>query len=275
MHIIRCNLFATVRLTAGLLFLVPIATACKKGRPKDANYNMRTELLAEVQPVALKNCNLKRFGLGKDEGYLMCDNLMSNAKSAYSYGIAGIDAWGCEISAKLSIPVHQYDCFELKKPSCSTGKTFFHGECIGPKTGIDKDKRPFETFTKQIEKNNDSGKTLLLKIDVEGAEWDSLAQTSDEVLSKIDQIAIEFHKVNDPKFLTLVKRLKTLFYFAHLHFNNNACSDEFAPFPAWAFQALLVNKKIGVLDAAAPAPKLPHPLDEPDNVNNADCQTLK
>src|SRR5207247_10107804 len=33
-------------------------------------------ILAELQPVALKNCALKRFGSANDGGYLMCENLI-------------------------------------------------------------------------------------------------------------------------------------------------------------------------------------------------------
>jgi hypothetical protein len=253
------------------LSFVAILTSCKKPFVPDANYEMRRALFAEVQPVVLKNCDLKRFGKGNDEGYLMCDNLMGNVQSAYSYGIEGRDAWGCEITEKLGVMVYQYDCFDLTTPKCPTGKTKFFGECIGDKKAT-MEKRAFDTLSSQIARNGDAKKKLLVKMDVEGAEWDSLMATSDEQLARIEQMAIEFHKVNDPKFLDVVKKLKKTFYFVHIHFNNNACTKDFPPFPASAFQALLVNKKIGELDALAPAPKLPHRLDQPDLVNFKDCQ---
>jgi hypothetical protein len=41
-----------------------------------ANRKLREAILAELQPVALKNCNLKRFGSVNDGGYLMCENLI-------------------------------------------------------------------------------------------------------------------------------------------------------------------------------------------------------
>lgn len=254
-----------------LLFSVFVLANCKKPFVPDANYEMRKALMAEVQPVVLKNCNLKRFGKGGDEGYLMCDNLMSDVQSAYSYGIEARDAWGCEITEKLNLTVYQYDCFDLTAPKCPTGKTKFFGECIGDKKATI-EKRPFDTLANQISKNGDAKKKLLVKMDVEGAEWDALAATPDEQLERIEQIAIEFHKVNDPKFLNVIRKLKKTFYFVHIHFNNNVCTQDFPPFPAQAFQALLVNKKIAELDAAAPAPKLPHPLDQPDLVNFKDCQ---
>jgi hypothetical protein len=249
-----------------------LGTSCKKPFIPDANYEMRKQLFAEIQPVLLKNCTLKRFGAGNDEGYLMCDNLLEKVQSAYSYGIEGRDAWGCEVSERLNIPIYQYDCFDLHVPVCKTGKTKFYGECIGDKK-VTIDKRLFNTLDNQIAQNGDAKKNLLLKMDVEGAEWDSLASASDDRLNKFDQIAIEFHKVNDPKFLNVIRKLKQNFYFVHIHFNNNACSSEFPPFPAAAFQALLVNKKLGEPDTSGQKPKLPHPLDVPDLVGFKDCQT--
>ena len=37
----------------------------------------------------------------------------------------------------------------------------------------------------------------MLKIDVEGAEWDSLLSAPDETLKQIDQMAVEFHWIED------------------------------------------------------------------------------
>jgi len=41
-----------------------------------AGRELREIILAELQPVALKNCTLKRFGSANDGGYLMCENLI-------------------------------------------------------------------------------------------------------------------------------------------------------------------------------------------------------
>jgi hypothetical protein len=41
-----------------------------------AGRKLREAILAELQPVALKNCALKRFGSANDGGYLMCENLI-------------------------------------------------------------------------------------------------------------------------------------------------------------------------------------------------------
>src|SRR5262249_44140048 len=79
----------------------------------------RQALWNEIRPVALKNCTLRRFGSMNDGGYLMCENLISGIESAYSYGIGAEDNWGCEVSQKLGVGIHQYDCFTQNRPICS------------------------------------------------------------------------------------------------------------------------------------------------------------
>src|SRR5262249_8813044 len=47
---------------------------------------LRETILAELQPVVLKNCTFKRFGSANDGGYVMCENLIEPLQAAYSYG---------------------------------------------------------------------------------------------------------------------------------------------------------------------------------------------
>src|SRR5918994_4781972 len=96
-----------------------------------ATSQQRQALFEMLQPVALSNCQLERFGEAHDGGYLMCSNLLGDVESGYSYGINGYDKWGCDISEKFKVPVHHYDCFNTTQPACPGGKTIFHAECVG------------------------------------------------------------------------------------------------------------------------------------------------
>ena len=241
-------------------------------RPKPPSAReIRQALLSELQPVTLKNCTLQRIGSKYDGGYLMCGNLLENVQSAYSYGIGTDDNWGCQISTRFRVPVHEYDCFNNNQFACPGGQAIFHDECIGAKTETI-ESRVFDTLRNQIEKNGDSGKTLVLKIDVEGAELPSLMATPPNVLDRIDQLTMEVHGTDD-RFLALIRKLKRHFHVVHLHFNNQACGERWYPLPAWAYQVSFVNKRIGTVDPAAPKVVLPHPLDNPDGANDRDCQT--
>ena len=234
---------------------------------------VREALFKELQTVTLKNCTLKRYGNAFDGGYLMCANLANGIESAYSYGIAGEDSWGCQVSRDFGVPIHQYDCFSSAEPKCDGGQFFFHNECVGPRAESIDD-MPFDIIASQIARNGDNRKRLIVKIDVEGAEWDSLMATPDAVLDRIVQIPMELHGTDEVKFVEVVRRLKRKFYLVNLHFNNYACRSDIAPFPAWAFQVLWVNKRVGVFDPDGPSPAPMSPLNARDRPESGDCQAL-
>lgn len=236
-----------------------------------AGRKLREAILAELQPVALKNCTLKRFGSANDGGYLMCENLIAPLDTGYSYGVGTNDDWACEVSRRYHVPVHQYDCFDPARPICDGGGFVFHNECVGNRTGY-RDSRFFDTLENQISKNGDTGRRMIVKIDIEGGEWESLLAAPDELLASIPQLAMEMHGFDDPKILEVLRKLKRNFYLVNLHFNNWSCTPKAAPLPAWAYQVLWVNKRIGVRDPAAPFPAPMSPLNAPDSPTWADCQ---
>jgi hypothetical protein len=263
-HIIR---------TAFVIIAVAAAAAVAIGEVvrHAAGRRLREAILAELQPVVLKNCTLKRFGSANDGGYLMCENLIEPLDAAYSYGVGSNDDWACEVSRRYHVPVHQYDCFDPARPTCEGGTFVFHNECVGDQIGY-KSSRFFDTLENQIRKNGDLGRRLVIKMDIEGAEWDSLLAAPQELLSSIPQITMEMHGVDDPKIVEVLRKLKRNFYLVNLHFNNWSCTLKAAPLPAWAYQTHWVNKRIGVPDPASPFPAPTSPLNEPDSPRWPDCQ---
>ncbi|HZR04495.1 MAG TPA: hypothetical protein VFA61_01550 [Candidatus Udaeobacter sp.] len=232
---------------------------------------LREAILAELQPVVLKNCTLKRFGSANDGGYLMCENLIEPLDAAYSYGVGPNDDWACDVSRRYHVAVHQYDCFDPARPTCNGGTFVFHDECVGDQSGYRKS-RFFDTLENQIKRNGDTGRHLIIKMDIEGAEWDSLLAVPEELLASIPQIAMEMHGFDDPKIIEVLRKLKRNFYVVNLHFNNWSCTPKAAPLPAWAYQVHWVNKRIGVPDPAAPFPALMSALNAPDSPTRPDCQ---
>jgi len=238
----------------------------------------RRALFDMLRPVALANCELARFGEPHDGGYLMCANLLGGVQSGYSYGISGYDKWGCDISRKTDVTVHQYDCFNTTQPACWGGETVFHAECVGGTTEV-REGRPFDTVENQFARNGDGAKRIVLKIDVEGAEWDALLSAPDEILEQIDQLAVEFHWIEDEhfrwvqedKYLRVVQRLKQFFEVGHIHFNNASCLADLEPFPTWAYEVLFVSKRLAAVDPSRPAGGV-NPLDAPNNPTFPDCQ---
>jgi len=247
-------------------------------RATAATRQQRQALFDMLRPVALSNCQLERFGEKNDGGYLMCGNLLDQVQSAYSYGISGYDQWGCDISTRFKLTVHQYDCFNTTEPACPAGKPAFHAECVGDSART-VDGREFDTIRNQFAKNGDQSKRIVLKIDVEGAEWESFRSTPDHVFEQIDQMSVEFHWLHDERtqwiqsadYQAVIQRLKRFFEVAHIHFNNASCVDELDPFPSWAYEVLFVSKRLAVVDPSRTVSGL-DPLDAPNSPTSPDCQ---
>lgn len=236
-----------------------------------AGRKLREAILAELQPVALTNCTFERFGSANDGGYLMCEDLIEPLDAGYSYGVGSNDDWGCEVSRRYRVQVHEYDCFDPARPACNGGTFVFHNECVGNRTGY-RDAHFFDTLENQIRKNGDIGRRVIIKMDIEGAEWDSLLAAPDELLASIPQLAMEMHGFDDPKIVEVLRKLKRNFYLVNLHFNNWSCTRRAAPLPAWAYQVLWVNKRIGIVDPAASFPAPMSSLNAPDSPTLPDCQ---
>lgn len=261
-----------ILITLLIFLLVTLAYHAGQYYEKIKKQVSRKEYYNELRTTRLSNCEIKRIGDKFDGGYAVCANLLHDVRSVYSYGIEGRDAWGCDASKITNATVHQYDCFNSTRPICKGGKTLFHEECIGAKTEIIKEKK-FNTLANQIAENGDSGKNILVKMDVESAEWDSLLNTPESVLEKIDQLVIELHHVNDAKYAKVIRYLKKYFYIVDIHFNNFSCTaGKDNPFPAWALEALFVNKRIGQVEKNFNGPQMTTQVNHPNNPSLHDCQ---
>lgn len=235
-----------------------------------ATDRLRTALFAELQPMELASCRLERFGDPHDGGYLLCANLLASAHSVYSYGIDGRDQWGCDVSRRIGVPVHEYDCFNVSRPACADPHAVFHEECVGPVRRTDQAGRIFDSLENQFMVNGDGAKRLVVKMDVEGAEWETLLKAPAPVLQRIDQLVVELHGIGLEQHLETVRRLKEIFHVVHVHFNNVTCAERIDPFPATTYEVLFVNKRTATATGAvAPRSSL---LDAPNDPNAADCQ---
>jgi hypothetical protein len=268
----RGKTIAGVVIVLSLLGTLAYEPALKRFRKYRMDRALK-ERFAEIKPVRLKNCTMERIGSRYDGGYMICQNLLDNVEAAYSYGVAGRDSWGCEISTLLNIKVHQYDCFDTTRPVCADGHFVFHEECIGDKSETIEG-RLFDTLENQIAKNGDSRRNIVVKMDVEKAEWNSLKVAPDDVLAEISQLVVEFHGIDDERFVDVMRRLKDYFYFVDIHFNNHTCINWARPFPAYVFEALLVNKKIAELDESAAGPIYPNPKHQRNYPRRRDCQVV-
>jgi len=195
------------------------------------------ELLQLFRPCA--RCGqYKRYGSKHAGGYVMCEDLMQGTKAAYSFGLTGNDDWGVDVSQNLGVPVYQFDCYrsEGAEPSCPLGapcNQHFVRECIGLSQN-DSDSHIFRSLEEHLRRHAPSsslsestprGGDFVLKLDVQGHEWNALLDTRPHVLRQMRQIVVEFHSISHVEFhASFVKALRHLqkagFLVAHLHGNN-------------------------------------------------------
>lgn len=191
--------------------------------------NETTSLLRSFRPCSTCKQHA-RYGESNDGGYVMCndDMQLGQLSAAYSYGISGYDGWGNAVSEKYQIPVFEYDCTNPKHPEkCATCDLRFNFECINGNSAPAK--ANFGTLSQHFQRNGHSTagqSSMLLKIDVEGAEWPFFAEEPAENLKKFREIVVEFHDLDKvaqhPTFLKAVNNiLGAGFVVEHIHGNNN------------------------------------------------------
>lgn len=171
----------------------------------------------------------QRWGGKGDGGYPMCLDAIPSAIAwrAISLGVSNHDAWTLDALAKCG-KVDQYDCTVDHGADCSAeaGCTF-HKECIAgadaasPSAGASV---PQPTVTLEQLVGADEDRSIVMKIDVEGAEWAALYVNA-SILRKFKQIVVEFHglenRAEHERYAAVLQRILSAgFQVAHLHGNN-------------------------------------------------------
>lgn len=221
------------------------------------------ELMSAFRPCG-KCETMERVGGQHDGGYPMCAEALRNVTAAYSYGINTEDRWGSSVSSRFGVPVHQFDCFTEYRPVCSTGEACdfrFSDECLGPKAATVGGER-FQTLGAQLTERGHAGlgdsAGLLLKMDIEGSEWEVLADPANRAhLQQFSQIVIEFHKLLQKKDvkagipnlplveLAAMRNLLQDFAVVHVHGNNCCGSVEVGEYSIpWVLEATLVRRNM-------------------------------
>lgn len=182
-------------------------------------------LRARLKIKQIINKNFVRIGKANDGGYIMVDNFQndSTSKVAYSFGISNDVSWDLDM-ARRGFNVFMYDPTIDALPMENERFHFFK-EGIA---GFEFKAHRVNTLEHFIKTNGHELKgNMILKMDVEGAEWSFLATASTQTLSKFDQIVFEFHNMTKPKdqsvmnaTLACIKKINQTHSLVHLHANN-------------------------------------------------------
>ena len=97
------------------------------------------------------------------------------------------------------------------------------------------------SFEQALSHREDPRRTIV-KIDIEGGEWDLLREASDVVqLADAPVLIVEFHDTRRPEFMKVLSMIKEFFWIAHLHGNTSDRATE-AGMPLY-LEMTFVNKR--------------------------------
>ena len=178
-------------------------------------------LLQPVDGIGLQKC---RVGNVFDGGYVISDDL-SPVHAVYSFGIGGEVSFDLAI-AEVGIPVFQFDHTVDGPP---TPNPMFHFSKAGLGS-VDDPASAIYTLEHHLRAGNHIGRTdLLLKVDIEGAEFAAIAAAGPGLMRSFRQIVAEIHwlhRLADPayraEFSQAMRCLLDGFHLVHVH-GNNCC----------------------------------------------------
>ena len=177
-------------------------------------------LLRLLRPVRIDEFAKIRVGSEFDGGYIQLDDY-KRLSLALSLGIANNDDWDLA-TARRGIPVKQFDHTIDRAPSNHSLLEFNCRKIAGVKSS------DAVTLPELVAQHADGNQpNIILKIDIEGEEWDVFDHVDCVTLACFAQIICEFHylhKLHDPGFydtaLRVFKKLHDLFAVFHVHANN-------------------------------------------------------
>lgn len=204
----------------------------------DVENDSLNETLMQIKELlrvySVKNAEEKFVRLGKenDGGYVMYDYFPTDkCKIAYSFGISNDVSWDLDMASK-DYDIFMYDHTISKLPEENSK---FHWKKKGIDDGgkawglIHYPKDDLENLTDIIRDNGHIGvEHMIMKMDIEYAEWGMIEMTDSKVFSQFDQIVMEIHGFNSktilPEIVKGLEKINKTHRLVHIH-PNNFCSN--------------------------------------------------
>lgn len=231
--------------------------------PSKESYFKEVKRLLQVMSV-VGGHEFIRIGRMHDGGYIMLNDFADITK-VYSFGISNDVSWEKDMASR-GIFCHMYDHTIDKLPEdnhlFSWKKRGIAGQDVPAKS-------LYSLETLMRENGDIENKNLILKMDVEGAEWKCLTNTSSTILDNFVQMVFEFHDVTNPSneyVLPVFNKLNITHVPVWLHGNNNQPAEmaggiTFAP----AMEVLYLNKRC--YQFCQECESFPWVIDMPNNTN--------
>lgn len=239
--------------------------------PLDATSEAQTrvrETLRLLRPRSVVGFQKTRIGSAGDGGYVQIDDL-AGIGHALSFGVCDDDSWDLAM-AQAGVPVKQFDHSIETAPSTHPLLTFHRKMITLETTDVS------ASLPDLVAEFSKDGADLILKMDIEGCEWDVFDNASDEDLSRLSQILCEFHhlsRLDQPAFAARAQRVfeKLTRQFAPIHFHANNCGPMCnvanVPLPEYIEITFVNRSRYETKDSDE---VFPTPLDAPNDPRFAD-----
>jgi hypothetical protein len=183
--------------------------------------NLLQDLICLIKPRQI-HCELIRIGGEADGGYLVPDDL-HGISACFSPGVSDVARFEEELLSRYKIPSHLAD-FSVDRPPEYLRFKSFEKKFLGSRNSD-----TFMTLDDWVRRQEGGAESfdLMLQMDIEGAEYETLLATSDNTLKRFRIMVIEFHCVEayaQHNYFDLVcaafKKILSSFLPVHIHPNN-------------------------------------------------------
>jgi hypothetical protein len=182
--------------------------------------NPVVEALSLLTPYDIDKPKI-RIGPHTDGGYIFADCL-SKDQTVVSYGI------GTEYRFDMAMAGRGHDVYMFDHTI--EGIKFGHRKLHFFREGVARRSHPEKcvfSIKDHLDKHRIQGRQLILKMDVEGAEYEAIEDVPDETLNRFEQIILEVHWLDKlgefiyrDRFCRVFRKLNRIFTLFHVHANN-------------------------------------------------------
>jgi hypothetical protein len=186
-------------------------------------YKRCAEIIDLLSPMDVLDAKFVRLGKDGDGGYVMVDDFdQSKIEAAYSFGILDDVSWD-EAIANRGIDVFMYDHTIGGLPKENPRFHFFKTGVAGLEGGPN-----LKTLDALIAENrHQENRNMLLKMDIEGYEWDVFRQLPSSNINQFRQIVLEFHQLTPfgseaayNRIVEVLRKINQTHQAVHIHGNN-------------------------------------------------------
>jgi len=181
-----------------------------------------SKLIDILQPKRIIDSKKIRLGPKEDKGCVICDKAARCCSALFTYGVGDFLSYPRNIGFERSFvdkykkPAYLFDhTLSIKEYQDKNNLIKFFPQGLGPGPDCD-------TFFNHYKQLNISGK-VLLKIDIEGGEYDFFENTdTDEIAKLVSCLCIEFHDLdnNIDRYINIGEKINKNFLLNHIHGNN-------------------------------------------------------